>query len=568
MSKRPVRAVIVTRLSRETENSTSIERQEKDCREKCKAEGWQVVGVAKDVNVSAGRRNPWQREGLREWIGKSKADPGRTDEFDVLVFWRMDRLVRSVTQLWELLIWAGEHGVTLVSATEQMFDTTKPEGKLMISMVGAFAELELEAIRERIHADQQHRITAGQYAGGVPPWGYRPVKNEQGEWMLEPDPQQVKVINRVVHALLHENKSLKAITRELNAEGVPTVRDLNNARHGRPMKGYSWSTTPLTRQLRNPTLLGLVTIAEGVQDAHGRPVRDKYGNRTYEKGRILLGPDNRPLRRAEPVISKEDFDAVQKVLDARSVKTPKSSRSSSLLLNVLFCGCCGDKAYLLHRSDGKYASYYRCSSMSHQRGGRRECSPKQISTQADWIEDVVTTAFLGVFGDSVRTVRVWHEGTDTSNEIEELNESMNSVAGVLARQRPGSAAFNSLSHQIDQIQARLDELEAVETTPSGWIWEPTGQTIREWWENASVKERNAYLVECGVRAEFEHAGPNQRGINPSVRISFEDFEGVMSTLTPSEPAERLSEALKEVPSSVTMHLHNGDASFEQREEEK
>lgn len=562
MSKRPARAVIVTRLSREVENSTSIERQEQYCREKCEAEGWEVIGVARDVNVSAGGRSPWQRAGLSEWIGKHKGDPGRSREFDVLVFWRMDRLVRSVTQLWELLIWAGENGVTLVSATEQMFDTTKAEGKLMVSMVGAFAELELEAIRERTRADQRHRINSGHYRGSVPPWGYRPVQNEQGNWVLEPDPEQTKTIDRVVHALLHENKSVTKVCKELNADGVPTVRDLNHKRNGRPMQGLYWSTSALTRMLKKPTLLGLVTTQDEILDAHNRPARDARGSRTYENEHLVLGPDNRPLQRAEPVMSREDFDAIQKLLSTRGEGTGIPGVGDSLLLGVLFCGVCGRKAYLYKREKQGRQNVYRCQTVTST---VPVCSDKQITVNAGWIEGVVTDTFLGLFGDSVRTVRVWQEGNDVSTEIAELHDSMDAVAGVLARQRPGSAAFDSLATQIEEIQARLDELEQVETVPSGWRWVPTDQTVAQWWENASNKERNKYLIESGVHVEFEHTGARQRGIKPKVRITFEDYAGILEQLTPGIPATRVADALAEVPEGTTVHIDNAGAHLGARE---
>lgn len=564
MSEQQARAVIVTRLSRETENSTSIERQEQYCREKCKAEGWSVVGVVRDVNVSAGGRSPWQRAGLSEWIGKHKGDPGRSPEFDVLVFWRLDRLVRSVTQLWELLIWAGDHGVTLVSATEQMFDTTKAEGKLMVSMVGAFAELELEAIRERTKADQRHRLETGEYTGGVPPWGYRPVQNEHGRWVLEPDPEQTKTINRVVYALLHENKSVSAVCKELNRDQVPTIRDLNHKRNGRAMQGLKWWANALESMLRKQTLLGLVTTQDEILDVHNRPVRDSKGHRTYQNERLVLGPDNRPLQRAEPVVSREDFDAIQKLLDSRSLQNFHSVRNNSLLLGVLFCGVCGEKAYLMRRASTGRKDVYQCkTAQGGFHSGR--CTEKQISTRADWIEGVVEDTFLGLFGDSVRTVRVWDEGNDVSAEIADLQNSMDAVAGVLARQRPGTAAFTSLSAQIDQIQARLDELESVENTPAGWRWVPTDQTVAQWWESATVQERNKYLVDSGVRVTFEHAGANQRGINPSVQITFEDYAGILEQLTPGIPAERVASALADVPEGTAVHIDSAGATLEVRE---
>ena len=60
----------------------------------------------------------------------------------------MDRLTRSVRDLHELLRLSAEHGVGMVSVTENM-DTTSAAGRLMLNMLAAMAEWEREVIAER-----------------------------------------------------------------------------------------------------------------------------------------------------------------------------------------------------------------------------------------------------------------------------------------------------------------------------------------------------------------------------------------------------------------------------------
>ena len=56
-----MRALIVVRLSRVTEATTSPERQEQACRELCSQRGYEVVGVAEDLDVS-GAVDPFDRK--------------------------------------------------------------------------------------------------------------------------------------------------------------------------------------------------------------------------------------------------------------------------------------------------------------------------------------------------------------------------------------------------------------------------------------------------------------------------------------------------------------------------
>src|SRR5690606_39474015 len=90
---RPLRALIVVRLSRVTDATTSPERQLGTCQELCDARGYDVVGVAEDLDVSAGATSPFGRPQLGDWL------TNRLGEFDVIVFYRVDRIVRRLFDL-------------------------------------------------------------------------------------------------------------------------------------------------------------------------------------------------------------------------------------------------------------------------------------------------------------------------------------------------------------------------------------------------------------------------------------------------------------------------------------
>ena len=83
-----MRALIVVRLSRVTDATTSPERQLAACRELCDRRGYEVVGVVEDLDVSAGSTSPFDRPQAGDWLSN------RLGEFDVIVFFRADRIVR------------------------------------------------------------------------------------------------------------------------------------------------------------------------------------------------------------------------------------------------------------------------------------------------------------------------------------------------------------------------------------------------------------------------------------------------------------------------------------------
>ena len=67
---------------------------------------------------------------------------------DIVVVWKLDRLSRSLKDLLHILEKLEAAGAGFRSLTESI-DTTTPAGRMMMQMVGSFAEFERAMIRER-----------------------------------------------------------------------------------------------------------------------------------------------------------------------------------------------------------------------------------------------------------------------------------------------------------------------------------------------------------------------------------------------------------------------------------
>src|SRR5687767_3214698 len=70
---------------------------------------------------------------------------------DALVVWKLDRLSRSLKDLLHILEKIDAAGATFRSLTEAV-DTTGPAGRMMMQMLGSFAEFERAMVRERTRA--------------------------------------------------------------------------------------------------------------------------------------------------------------------------------------------------------------------------------------------------------------------------------------------------------------------------------------------------------------------------------------------------------------------------------
>jgi DNA invertase Pin-like site-specific DNA recombinase len=92
--------------------------------------------------VASGGR--WDRPELHRMLDHLR-------EGDTVVVWKLDRLSRSLKDVLHIMERIAQAGAGFLSITENI-DTTTPTGRMMMQMVGSFAEFERAMIRERTSA--------------------------------------------------------------------------------------------------------------------------------------------------------------------------------------------------------------------------------------------------------------------------------------------------------------------------------------------------------------------------------------------------------------------------------
>ncbi len=114
-----------------------------------------------------------------ERIYREKASGGRWDRpelhrlldqlrhGDVLVVWKLDRLSRSLRDVLTIMEQLAEAKAGFRSITEAI-DTTTAAGRMMMQMVGAFAEFERAMLRERTRAGLESARREGRVGGRRP----------------------------------------------------------------------------------------------------------------------------------------------------------------------------------------------------------------------------------------------------------------------------------------------------------------------------------------------------------------------------------------------------------------
>lgn len=367
------RAIAALRLSCLTSVTTSPERQRTAIRLSAEQLGLTLAAEAVDFGVSARRTSPFERPSLSAWLN-------RPAEYDAVVWSHVDRAVRSVTHMTELLSWSQRHARTLVFANAEadhpLVVTPQADGSTIRRCLDLayIAEQETRTISTRLTGSHEALRAAGRYGGGLVPFGYRKAPHPSGSgWQLVPDPETSDLVRLIVEDA-HAGLSLGAIARELNEAGVLVPRDRHaqlqgrptgGRRHGRDFDKLRWTSSTLCKVLRSPSLMGhRVHRGETVRDAEGAPV--------------LIGP---------PLLGEGDFDALQSLLRTRSRGSHTRTRSTALLTGVAHCAGCGGRMYFAARKDCPYGDYV-CRAAS-----RAETCPAPAAMRSDWLDAYATNCF-------------------------------------------------------------------------------------------------------------------------------------------------------------------------------
>lgn len=364
--RRP-RALAALRLSCVTSVTTSPDRQRSVIRLSAERLGFTLIAETSDLGVSARRTSPFERPSLSSWLH-------RPHEYEVVVWSHVDRAVRSVAHMAELIAWGRQHTRTLVFGMPEedhpLVVTPQADGSAIRRCMDLAhdAEQETHAISARLISSHEALRAAGRYGGGLIPFGYQRAPHPSGRgWCLTPDPETATVVRMIVEDV-HAGLSLTAVARALNDSGVLVPRDRHaelqgrptgGRRHGRDFERFRWTSGTLSKVLRSPSLMGHRTHG-------GQTVRDTIG------APVLIG---------QPLLSDQEFQALQHVLDTRSNNTCRPrSRTTALLTGIAHCSGCDGRMYFATRKSHPYGDYM-CRATA-----RGEVCPAPAGMRSDWLE--------------------------------------------------------------------------------------------------------------------------------------------------------------------------------------
>jgi len=150
-----MRVAIYARVSTIDKNQDP-ETQLMPLRDYCAAQGWEIY---KEYIDTASALDIAHRTAWREML-----DDAAKKKFSVVLVFKLDRAFRSVKHMHDTLYTWEALGISFKSQREQ-FDTATALGRLLLNLLAALAEFELELIRERVKAGMERAARQGKKIG-------------------------------------------------------------------------------------------------------------------------------------------------------------------------------------------------------------------------------------------------------------------------------------------------------------------------------------------------------------------------------------------------------------------
>lgn len=432
-----MKAVIYVRVSttEQVDDGYSLDAQLDRCKAYCVSQGWEVVTVYIEEGVSAKDTN---RPELQRML--TDAQQGL---FDVVLVYRLDRLTRSVKDLYKLLDTLESNGVKFKSATE-LYDTTTAMGKLFITLVAALAEWELNNLRERVRFGMEQLVREGKWHGGPVPFGY--------SW----DGTTMTIVEEEARVL----RELRRVY--MSGEGFGVTSNILNAT-GYTRNGSPWSVQSVWYALDNPFYAGKIRYG-------GKKKNGKYASRKKEERVEIIWSDSG----FPTIFTWEEYQEHTARMKHREFYG-SSKKREYWFGGVIRCARCGKtmfgRPYRNKRVDGSVSSEinYICGSRSMRTGCdmpllRQSLAEKMIMQH---IKDIRLSQ------EEIKKEAVKAEKTDNSIELEQMRKELRSIVErrkkwqyMFAEDLMTEADFKLRKREEDEkerfLLERIEELKADE----------------------------------------------------------------------------------------------------------
>ena len=307
-------------------------------------ENWTMVDIYADEGITG--TSAEKREDFQRLIADC-----RRGKIDRILVKSISRFARNTKECLEAIRELKSLGVGVCFEKEHI-DTATMSGEMMTAMFAAFAQAESDSISGNMKWSYQRRMQRGEFITCSAPYGYRLHNGD-----LKVHVEEGEVVYWIYSVYL-KGMSMDQIAKMLNQAGVPVADN--------PQQ-QEWERSTVAYILKNEKYVG-DTLCQKSYTTESLPLvqRKNKGER----------PQYYIQESHTPIVSRELFDAVQRLRERRSIeKHPERYFAPNPLRQKLVCGKCGA---MLKEKGSRGKLYYVCCTHLEDRAS---CEMLPIATE-------------------------------------------------------------------------------------------------------------------------------------------------------------------------------------------
>ncbi len=269
------------------------------------------------------------------------------------------------------------YNIRIIAINDNVDSFKRPESiqDLIIPIKNLINESYARDISKKVSSAYRTMASEGKYVAGTSPYGYTLDKEDKHHLVI--DEEESKIVKEIFNMALNGEGRIK-IVKYLNDNNIYCRKELQRRKKYKlsldPIEEktkYRWSTSTIGRMLTNEVYIGNLTQL--------RTKRENFKNHK------VINVDKEDWVRFEnthePIITKKDFDKVQKKIKINSKYTIRDKdRKYSIYNGLLKCGDCGKAMYKQEDLRGnRQLSNYFCSTYLYL--SKSSCTSHKIKTE-------------------------------------------------------------------------------------------------------------------------------------------------------------------------------------------
>lgn len=432
-----IAAYIRVSTDEQADKGNSLHEQKERLTAYCRSQGWTLPTFYLDDGYSAKDTNRPRLQQLISDIEKK--------DIDIVLTTKLDRLTRKLSDLLGIIDYFDDHECKYVSASES-FDTSTAVGRMVLQLLGVFAEFERERTSERVSENMISIAKNSDKAITRPCYGYDIIDRRYA--INENESKFVLIMCDLAEA----GDGYRMIAKKMNELG------------SRTKKGKPWDQMNVKRLLKNMTIAGVRV----------------YNQRKNVKGKIVMRP------RDEWIISENNHPAIvplerlrniHTILESRTVAHSHANNESYLLTGLVKCRYCGGNmkgSTSRHKRKTKTYEYFRyiCSSYVLGYGCKHHAVHRNDieSTIVNKIKEIASHADNKLLPAELSTSINYNAKSAIESELEKINiriqKQIKAYTDELISADDLRAASDAAEAERKRLKTELERIEKQEKNKS------------------------------------------------------------------------------------------------------